>query len=181
MKGSVLGMLMPPRLHKVLRAFPFVGTCNKSSLLVDLKVLNMLLDQNQITAVFASTVESARPIETETGCMLFADQLCLTHRGCLQGGLSGFIYCKSTVILISPQKEWLNQTCVLLIKLCAEALAAVPVIVRDSPRVWSTAGITLINHFTSCNNWTSRCVTVLLYNWRKTQWLTIFRQLHKFV
>ena len=58
---------------KNLQAFRcLIGTCNESSLWVDLKVHNMLLDENCVTAVCTTISDSAQPGITKTG-WLFAD------------------------------------------------------------------------------------------------------------
>ena len=58
--------------HEVLPAFCFVSTCNESNSSVDLKVHNMLLDQNCITAVHFLFTNSVKPREARTRHMLFA-------------------------------------------------------------------------------------------------------------
>ena len=75
-KDSVLVSLR----YEVFQAFCFVNTCNKLSSLVNLKVHDMLFDQNCVTAVYASIIDSTQSWETETRHKLFADQSCQTHR-----------------------------------------------------------------------------------------------------
>ena len=70
--------MLTPSEATVLPSFSFVGACNKSSSLVDLKTHSMILDQNRVIAVYASIADSAQAGETETRHMPFVDQLRLT-------------------------------------------------------------------------------------------------------